>query len=568
MSLRHLLSRSRLLCCLLVFSYLFILPTAHAEPKRFALVIGNTDYSGQLFTHLQNSVNDAEAMTKTLTSLGFEVFPHTNIDGNQFYKVRNDFEQRLKQQPDSIVLVYFSGHGLQGSDGENYLIPLNTHISYHEEVAEQGIGISKTLEAINANHPKMTIFIVDACREGITLPSRDNQKGVGIKGTMSAMSGAEGSLIAFAASPNQTALDFITKSDTHSIYTGALLKNLTNPKYNLEQVFKKTREQVSFITEKRQIPAETSMLTGDDFYFSAPDRGSNSKPTNTVNQATQPVSEPSVPVQPAKPIYENKPLPPTLVQVPVQNPIATTNSVPKIETFTVNDVNFDMVAIKGGTFQMGSPTTEKERSDNETLHEVTVSNFQMGQTEVTQKQWQAVMGTNPSSFKGQDLPVDSVSWNDAQAFITRLKQQTGREFRLPTEAEWEYASRSGTTTPFSFGDNISPEQVNYDGNYPYSNGQKGEYRQTTIAVKSLPANAWGLYEMHGNVLEWCSDWYGDYSTEAVTNPTGATNGMSRVLRGGSWYGSAWNARSAFRYYSTPDYGNYYVGFRFALGQPV
>ncbi|MEI6706079.1 MAG: formylglycine-generating enzyme family protein [Methylococcales bacterium] len=225
-----------------------------------------------------------------------------------------------------------------------------------------------------------------------------------------------------------------------------------------------------------------------------------------------------------------------------------------------------MVSITGGCFQMGSPETEAERSDDEQQHKVCVDDFQLGQTEVTQQLWQAVMGNNPSSFKGDDLPVDSVSWNDAQAFLKKLNQLTGKNYRLPTEAEWEYAARAGTTTPFSFGDNITPEQVNYNGNYPYNNAKKGLSREKTVAVKSLPPNDWGLYEMHGNVYEWCNDWYGDYPSEAVTNPKGATDGTSRVLRGGSWFYFARFTRSAFRSPYSPVNRNLDFGFRFALGQ--
>ena len=124
--------------------------------------------------------------------------------------------------------------------------------------------------------------------------------------------------------------------------------------------------------------------------------------------------------------------------------------------------------------------------------------------------------------------------------------------RLPTEAEWEYACRAGTNTPFSFGDNITPEQVNYDGNYPYADGKKGLYREKTVPVKSLPANAWGLYEMHGNVWEWCQDWYGDYPAEPVTNPEGSQAGVERVVRGGSWdFSTRWSARALLLPYARP-----------------
>jgi formylglycine-generating enzyme required for sulfatase activity len=225
----------------------------------------------------------------------------------------------------------------------------------------------------------------------------------------------------------------------------------------------------------------------------------------------------------------------------------------------------EFVKIPKGSFMMGSPDDERDRDSNEKLHHVNIPHdFYLSKTLVTQAQWQALMGNNPSHFKGNNLPVEQVSWFDVQHFIAQLNHKTGQQYRLPTEAEWEYACRAGTTTPFFFGDTITPEQVNYDGNYPYGNAKKGLYREKTVAVKSLPPNAWGLYEMHGNVWEWCNDWYGDYPNEPVTNPTGANKGSFRVLRGGSWHGFARYTRSAFRNGRTPDDRDFHFGFRFAL----
>jgi uncharacterized protein (TIGR02996 family) len=164
-----------------------------------------------------------------------------------------------------------------------------------------------------------------------------------------------------------------------------------------------------------------------------------------------------------------------------------------------------------GTFLMGSPADEAERSDDEMQHRVTLTKgFWLGAAPVTQKQWQVVMGSNPSRFKGKDRPAEKLSWEDCQAFCSRLKEHTDKTFRLPTEAEWEYACRAGTTTPFSFGGTITPEQVNYDGNNPYGGAPQGVSRSNTTAVGTFPANAWGLYDLHGNVMEWCYDRDGPY----------------------------------------------------------
>ena len=224
----------------------------------------------------------------------------------------------------------------------------------------------------------------------------------------------------------------------------------------------------------------------------------------------------------------------------------------------------EMVVIKGGTFQMGSPESETDRSSNEKQHTVTLSDFSIGKYEVTQKQWHDVMGTNPSSFKnGDDYPVENVSWDDIKEYLTKLNQKTVKTYRLPTEAEWEYACRAGTKTPFNTGENLTTNQANYDGNYPYKNFPKGKYLEKTTPVGSFAPNAWGLYDMHGNVWEWCSDWYDEnyYKNSSSQNPKGPTSGTNRVLRGGSWLDRGQFCRSSRRYSSAPAYRDYSYGFR-------
>ncbi|EXI73781.1 MAG TPA: SUMF1/EgtB/PvdO family nonheme iron enzyme [Candidatus Accumulibacter phosphatis] len=224
--------------------------------------------------------------------------------------------------------------------------------------------------------------------------------------------------------------------------------------------------------------------------------------------------------------------------------------------------------IAPGRFLMGSPPDEPERIEVEVQHEVTLSRgFWLADTACTQAFWQTVTGSNPSSFKDDPRnPVEQVSWDDVQTFIAELQRRLpGLPVRLPTEAEWEYACRAGTTTPFSFGENITPELVNYDGNYPYAGGEKGLYRQKTVPVASLPANPWGLYEMHGNVYEWCADRYGDYTTEPQVDPQRPQTGDNRVLRGGSWDDFGRLVRSANRSRNEPGLRNHCIGFRLALG---
>ena len=215
--------------------------------------------------------------------------------------------------------------------------------------------------------------------------------------------------------------------------------------------------------------------------------------------------------------------------------------------------------IPEGGFIMGSPDSEEKRySDEGPQHRVSLDGFWMGKYQITQGQWKAIMGNNPSYFEnGENYLVEGMSWNDTQAFIKKLNARGKAKFRLPTEAEWEYAARAGTTTLFYFGNTISSDtQANFDGNRLYGDGQKGVYRGKTTPVGIFPANAFGLYDMHGNLFEWCQDWYdeGFYASAKATqrNPICKNRASSeRVIRGGSWCSYAWGARSASRFGLAP-----------------
>ncbi|MCH2050480.1 MAG: bifunctional serine/threonine-protein kinase/formylglycine-generating enzyme family protein [Trichodesmium sp. ALOHA_ZT_67] len=237
-----------------------------------------------------------------------------------------------------------------------------------------------------------------------------------------------------------------------------------------------------------------------------------------------------------------------------------------------NGVSLEMVKIPGGRFLMGSPDTEAKRdSDEGPQHHVDVPEFWMGKYVVTQQQWQAIMGNDPSHFKGKNRPVECVSWNNATEFCQKLSKKTGRDYRLPSEAEWEYACRAGTTTPFYFGETITGELANYRASETYADEPKGEYREQTTPVGEFPPNAFGLYDMHGNVWEWCQDvWHSNYDGSPVDGSAWLNRGNSsrRVLRGCSWYFFPWWCRSAFRYlYSSGVMGYFNIGFRLVSFPP-
>lgn len=237
------------------------------------------------------------------------------------------------------------------------------------------------------------------------------------------------------------------------------------------------------------------------------------------------------------------------------------------ETITVKGVSFNMITIPSGDFLMGSLSNEPDSFDNEhPQHRVSISGFQMGETEVTQGLWKAVMGNNPSYFNecGDGCPVEQVSWNDVQIFIEKLNQIVpGGGFRLPTEAEWEYGCRAGTTTPFSFGKCLSTDQANYDGQKPLPVCAKGEFRNGSVPVAGFSPNAWGLHDMHGNVWEWCQDAYSGkaYRKHKSSNPVTMGEGPHRVYRGGGWRSYAKTCRSAIRSGYPPSDSYRYLGFR-------
>jgi formylglycine-generating enzyme required for sulfatase activity len=246
------------------------------------------------------------------------------------------------------------------------------------------------------------------------------------------------------------------------------------------------------------------------------------------------------------------------------------------------DISLEMVLVPGGICWMGSPESEEERDSNESpQHQVTLDSFFLSKFPITQHQWRAIatlpkiqrsLGPYPSNFESDCHPVEQVSWYDAIEFCARLSQKTGQLYRLPSEAEWEYACRAGTTTPFHFGCTLKPELANYDGNHVYGKGLQGIYRQATTAVGTFQgANAFGLFDMHGNVWEWCADpWHENYQNAPTDgSPWQSDEGATyQVLRGGAWYCLPGLCRSAQRHWNQPDGSGSGIGFRVVCQLPL
>ncbi len=267
----------------------------------------------------------------------------------------------------------------------------------------------------------------------------------------------------------------------------------------------------------------------------------------------------------------------------VETPFGTPEEAPSKQSsapqfnlpWTLPGLGLELAWVKPGSFTMGSPLSENGRGDDETQHQAHLTKgFWLGKYPVTQEEWETLMGNNPSSFKyvGKRAPVEQISWVEAMEFCRKLTERErpknrmpeGYEYTLPTETQWEYASRAGSISEFSFGNSLSSLQANFNGIYPYGWAKQGPYKKSTSEVGSYRANAWDLHDMYGNVWEWCYDWYGTYPDESVTDFEGLSDGTLRVRRGGSWSYFAWNCRSAQRSSNSPGYRINILGFRLAL----
>jgi formylglycine-generating enzyme required for sulfatase activity len=370
------------------------------------------------------------------------------------------------------------------------------------------------------------MVVLDACRDNPFGWARSGSRGLSVVSQT-----PRGSIVMYATGANSVASDGTGKN---GLFTSHLLSNLKTAGLSVFEVFDKTMGDVSRVTGGKQEPELSLRFSG----------------AHTVFLGTRPAQ--NTPVQPAPAVQ-----PAPVMVIPTAPPQRVTPG--------------EMVQINGGTFTMGSPANESGRSSDETQHQVTLSSFYIGKYEVTQKEYQEVMG-NPSRRKGDNLPVENVSWYDTIEYCNALSQKEGltpaytidksrkdpnnsivgeklkwvvtwnrnaNGYRLPTEAEWEYACRAGTNTPFNTGGDITTTQANYNG--------KKALKKTTV-VGSFEPNAWGLYDMHGNVREWCWDWYGNdsYTNGDQTDPIGAVSGSRRVARGGGIDNIAKYTRSAFR----------------------
>jgi len=511
----------RIAFCLAALALISSTSGMAATGRRVALVVGNGAYQD---APLSNPVNDAKDIAEALQKVGFEVTLKTNADKRTMIEAIEAFGDQIAGA--EAALFYFSGHGVQ-IKGENYILPTGYRISSEVDVEFECINAYRLIKRLEGPMSRVNIVILDACR---TNPFARKFKS--LDRGLARIDAPTGTLLAYATNPDNVASD---GSGRNSPYTAALKKYLQMPGLPVEQVFKRVRTEVVTGTSGKQTPWESTSLMGD-FYFVA----------SSVAQVPVPAPEPAT--QPAPAPQPSQAAPP---------PSASIAPSGDKKEFT-NSIGMKFVLIPAGTFIMGSPASEPDRSDNETQHQVTLSrSYYMQTTEVTQGQWTAIMGNNPSQFKdcGDNCPVENISWQDAQEYIKRLNMREGtNKYRLPTEAEWEYACRAGSQSRFSFGDAVGSLDL-----YGWYEGNSGN---RTHPVGQKEPNAWGLYDMHGNVCEWVQDRYGDYPVGAVTDPTGPSSGTG-ILRGGSTGSIAWICRCACRVL-TARYERIKIGFRVVL----
>ena len=498
-----------------------------------------------------------------------------------------------------IRFFYYAGHGLQ-LEGQNYLVPVDASLEQKANAKMECLNFSTIFDFFQDSKPNvMNIFVIDACRNDPFRNRSWNRRGDDDRGLKLIREVFQvGSFAAFSADNGQLASD--GDNTTNGLYTKVLAEEMLTQGVELNLIFQKVRGKVLQLSNGTQRPVEENRLTGDAFYFIPKSDGPAPVPAPTAVVATEKYyyyidqngnrsSNRFADWEAAESemrnrnlygrIYSNagesfvveKPAEPATPAVQPVEPVKTVAGVHR-NGDVWNPDGIEMVFVEGGTFMMGCTSEQEDDcSKNEKpAHLVTVSDFYMGKYEVTQVQWNAIMGKNPSNFKGDNLPVEQISWNDVQEFILKLNAQTGKNYRLPTEAEWEFAARGGNSSKsFKYsGSNTAGNVAWYEDNagdkifYDKKIGNKKlRNNNKTHPVGTKSSNELGIYDMNGNVEEWCIDWFDNYSSNTQTDPSGPSSGSSRVYRGGSWFSDAKSARVSFRGSIKPGYRSIYLGFR-------
>lgn len=550
----------------------FKLPVLNPQQK-VALIIGNGDYVE--ITKLKNPKNDAKLIGDTLRAIGFQVISRYDVTQAGMETAFREFAKTLG--PNSVALFYYAGHGLQ-IGGKNYLVPTDYN-------AQQKVGglwdVGAALDSISGKS-RMNIIVLDSCRD---TPKGFYESLQGNPGFTEFRNTPDGTFVAFSTSPGKTASD---GSGENSPYAEILAESLRWRPAQLEQVFMYTQLRVEENTGGKQVPWRNSSTKA--LFFFTPDKVALAPSVPSVIQGKLPTAL----VGGLQNFQFNVPYLNERGTLLGQKPGTAKRFVEKL-----GFVPLEMIQINGGRFLMGA--TEKEVSDALALakqfdefdaetyevlsaelprHGVNVKGFYMSRYEITQAQFAAVMDGLPPiqpPFRGANMPVVNVTWTEANEFCAKLSRATGRLYRLPTEAEWEYAARGGTDTPFPFGETINQQVAAYNWAIPYNKAPRGTRRNAPTEVGALNStNAFGLQDMNGNVWEWVADyWHSDYDGAPVNGdswdePQAIDSDdpdevdaidSSRVARGGAWFSPASRLRSASRYRYSPIIRASSLGFR-------
>ncbi len=559
--------------------------------RRTALLIGNSHYTNDIFPELENPVHDAEDLAVVLRRVGFEVIVLVDANRRQMNAGIRQFRDKLLVNQ-GVGLFYYSGHGVDYA-GKNHLIPLGNQIkaSYDVDETAETVAVSYVLNEMQKAGNHINFLVLDACRKGrkIVVSSSNRDKGMkAIPDGLKVPNLVRGFLIAYAAAPGKAALSGV--GERNSPYVKHLMRFIQEPNLSVEAMFKRVGGAVVKETNQVQEPGYYAQLY-DPFVFNPqvvkakPVVVDNSQADERYKELVNLIKTQSV--QDSQKIADLQAQLVKLTEQLKKPPIAV---VKKQNTFVAAKVFKDslkvggfapeMVMIPAGSFRMGDIQGGGD-SDEKPVHDVSVSRFAMGKFEVTVGEfrkfvkaanyktdaekrgscytydngWKNVKGANWRNTKfsqNDNHPVVCVSWNDTTAYAKWLSNQTGKEYRLPTEAEWEYAARAGTDTKYWWGNDIGSNKAN-------CNSDCGDSFKYTSPVGSFSANKFGLYDTSGNVWEWtCSEWANPYNGNEKQCVTTAS---SLSIRGGSWSYDARSVRSAGRNRYTPAYRTNGVGFR-------
>ncbi len=541
-------------------------PVTADSQKRVALVIGNAAYTKA--KPLANPANDAADMSAALRSLGFDLVYGVNQNKREIETLIRDFGTKLAASG-GVGLFYYAGHGLQVA-GENYIVPVDADIPEEDEVQYSAVPISLVLAKMSSAKNELNIVILDACRNNPFARSWRGFRDSGNSDGLAKISPPTGTLVLYATEPGKVASD---GTGRNGLFTESLLKQIKQPGLEYDQMVKALSTDVWARSGKQQLPWKEGNAL-QNFYFAGKAFGDQNITVKTeaqqereawdlvknsndpgdlriylkefpngANYAAARIRLEDLVWQSAKASTDKAAVQAYLDEFPngansaaakirlrqleSDSAVTTPNAIPtgvlKAGTVRKSPSGIELVWIPPGEFLMGSPDSEKGRNDDEgPQRKIAIRNgFWMGKFEVTQRQWEAVMGSNPSTnVRGPDYPVNFVRSSDIQEFIKRLNSLDPElEYRLPSEAEWEYACRAGTTTAYAFGESLDSTQANLE--------------DRTVPVGSYRPNAWGLYDMHGNVAEWVEDSYSpNHQTQPADGSAVKNSNWGHVLKGG------------------------------------